>query len=83
MLITNSNKKVGDIQINNIETRDFIKYLGIYIDKNLNWDYQILLRHQPKSLRSCTRDSTTHAQVSCIIHGGKQVTLFLEEHFHA
>ena len=43
----------------------------------------IPLRHQPKSLRSCTRDSTTHAQVSCIIHGGKQVTLFLEEHFPA
>ena len=41
MLITNSNKKVRDIQIKNIEKRDFIKYLGIYIYKNLNWDYQI------------------------------------------
>ena len=41
MLITNSNKKIRDIQIKNIEKRDFIKYLGIYIDKNLNWDYQI------------------------------------------
>ena len=41
ILITNSNKKVRDIQIKNIEKRDFIKYLGIYIDKNLNWDYQI------------------------------------------
>ena len=41
MLITNSNKKVRDIQIKNIEKRDFIKYFGIYIDKNLNWDYQI------------------------------------------
>ena len=50
---------------------------------SMGYDIIILLRHQPKSLRSCTRDSTTHAQVSCIIHGGKQVTLFLEEHFHA
>ena len=41
ILITNSNKKVRDIQIKNIEKRDFIKYLGIYIDKNLNWDNQI------------------------------------------
>ena len=29
----------------------------------------ILFHHQPTSLRSCTRDSTAHAQPSCIVHG--------------
>ena len=41
MVITNSNKKVRGIRIKNIVKRDFIKYLGIYIDNNLNWEYQI------------------------------------------
>ncbi len=27
--------------INNLKKRDFINYLGTYIDKNLNWDYRI------------------------------------------
>ena len=53
MLITNSNKKVRDIQIKNIEKRDFIKYLGIYIDKNLNWDYQI--KHVNNKIAKNTR----------------------------
>jgi hypothetical protein len=39
MVITNSNKKVKNIRIKNIVKRDFIKYLGIYIDSNLNWEY--------------------------------------------
>jgi hypothetical protein len=41
MVITNSNKKVRNIRIKNIVKRDFIKYLGIYTDNNLNWEYQI------------------------------------------
>ena len=52
MLITNSNKNVGDIQIKNNEKRDFIKYLGVYIDKNLNWDHQI--KHVNKKMAKNT-----------------------------
>ncbi|CAB4024043.1 arylsulfatase B-like isoform X1, partial [Paramuricea clavata] len=41
MVITNSKEKVRNIRIKNIVKGDFIKYLGIYIDNNLNWEYQI------------------------------------------
>ena len=41
MVIANPNRKVRDIRIKNIVKRDFIKYLGVYIDNNLNWEYHI------------------------------------------
>lgn len=41
MVITSANKKVSRIKIANIEQKDNIKYLGIYLDEHLNWEYQI------------------------------------------
>jgi hypothetical protein len=41
MVITSQKKKIRNIRIRNFEQKDYIKYLGIYIDKHLTWDYQI------------------------------------------
>ena len=40
MLILSA-KKTVNININNIERRSFVKYLGVYIDEHLNWEPQI------------------------------------------
>ena len=32
------------LNLRNIEEKDYVKYLGIYIDKNLNWN-PFRLRH--------------------------------------
>ena len=39
MIISSPNKRVSSIY--DIEQKDFIKYLGIYIDKHLKWEQQI------------------------------------------
>ena len=41
MVITSSNKKHININIPNIERKNCIKYLGIYLDEHLNWKSQI------------------------------------------
>jgi hypothetical protein len=41
MVITSQKKKILNIRIRNFEQKDYIKCLGIYIDKHLTWDYQI------------------------------------------
>ena len=42
MVITSNKRRVREIQlIRNIKQKNHIKYLGIYIDKNLSWDQQI------------------------------------------
>jgi hypothetical protein len=40
-VITSQKKKIRNIRIKNFEQKDYIKYLGIYIDKHLTWDYRI------------------------------------------
>ena len=40
MLILSA-KKTVNININNIERKSFVKYLGVYIDEHLNWEPQI------------------------------------------
>ena len=37
MLITSSKKKRINIKIHNIEQKNCIKYLGIYLDEHINW----------------------------------------------
>ena len=41
MVITSAKKKISRIKIADIEQKDNIKYLGIYLDEHLNWEYQI------------------------------------------
>ena len=41
MLISSRKKVLPDIEIGNIEQKDYIKYLGIFIDKYISWDQQI------------------------------------------
>ena len=41
MLITSSKKKRINIKIHNIEQKNCIKYLGIYLDEHINWKSQI------------------------------------------
>lgn len=41
MLITPSRKKQIHVNIHNIERKNCIKYLGIYLDEHLNWKSQI------------------------------------------
>ena len=40
MLISSTRKSVH-ININNIECKPLVKYLGVYLDEHLNWDPQI------------------------------------------
>ena len=40
MLILSA-KKTVNININNIERKSFVKYLGVYIDEHLHWEPQI------------------------------------------
>ena len=40
MLISSRQKK-WQISVHNLEQKDYIKYLGIYLDKNLTWEPQI------------------------------------------
>ena len=41
MIIAAPTKKVGQINIQNIERKPYVKYLGIFIDEHLNWHQQI------------------------------------------
>ncbi len=41
MIIGSKQKKIGKIQIGNIEQTQYIKYLGRYIDKHITWEQQI------------------------------------------
>ena len=41
MIIGSKQKKIGKIQIGNIEQTQYIKYLGMYIDKHITWEQQI------------------------------------------
>ena len=41
MIISSPNKRVSNIKIHDIEQKDFIKYLGIYIDKHLKWERKL------------------------------------------
>ena len=41
MVITSSNKKHINIKISNIERKNCVKYLGIYLVEHLNWKSQI------------------------------------------
>lgn len=41
MLITSSKKKRINIKIHNIEQKNCIKYLAIYLDEHINWKSQI------------------------------------------
>ena len=41
LVITSSKRKVKKISISDIEQRSYVKYLGVYLDEFLNWDYQI------------------------------------------
>ena len=45
MIISSSRKKNIIININHFEQKDYIKYLGVYLDKNLNWDHHISCIH--------------------------------------
>ena len=40
-MLISSAKKTVRININNIERKSFVKYLGVYIDEHLNWEPQI------------------------------------------
>ena len=40
MLVTSSKKQVH-LNINNIERKSYIKYLGIYLDEHRQWEPQI------------------------------------------
>jgi hypothetical protein len=41
-VVISSQLKKSNITAPNIEQKDYIKYLGIYIDKNLNWKPEML-----------------------------------------
>lgn len=41
MIISSQQKKIGTIRIGNIEQKQYIKYLGMYIDKHITWEQQI------------------------------------------
>ena len=41
MLLKSTNKKTRPININHIEEKSYIKYLGVYIDNNLKWTQHI------------------------------------------
>ena len=45
MLARHSNLhfKINDIDINNVES---VKYLGVYIDRELKWNIQIVLKNR-------------------------------------
>ena len=37
MIISSPQKNKLNLNLHNIEEKNYIKYLGIYIDNNLNW----------------------------------------------
>ena len=41
MIIGSKQKKIGKIQSGNIEQTQYIKYLGMHIDKHITWEQQI------------------------------------------
>ena len=41
MIISSNKKKAPIVKIHDIEQNDYIRYLGIYIDKHIKWDQQI------------------------------------------
>jgi hypothetical protein len=40
-MLISSHRKTAKVEVLNIKKKDCIKYLGIYVDKNLNWSAQI------------------------------------------
>lgn len=45
MIIKSAKKNNADINIQQIEQKEFVKYLGIYIDQHLSWEQQIKFVH--------------------------------------
>ena len=41
MIIGSKQKKIGKIEIGNIEQTQYIKYLGMYIDEDITWEQRI------------------------------------------
>ena len=41
MIIKSPKKKIPMIKVSQIEQKQYIKYLGVYIDQNLNWEQHI------------------------------------------
>jgi hypothetical protein len=42
LIITSPQKRSNvSVKINNIEQKEFIKYLGIYVDENIKWSFHI------------------------------------------
>ena len=41
MIISSHKKQISNVRIHEIEQKDYIKYLGAYIDKHLKWGQQI------------------------------------------
>ena len=41
MIISSHKKQISNVRIHEIEQKDYIKYLGVYIDKHLKWGQQI------------------------------------------
>ena len=41
MLVSSSTRCHPKINITGIEQKDYIKYLGVYVDKHLNWQPQL------------------------------------------
>jgi hypothetical protein len=41
MIITSKRKNMPVIKIANVKQKSYIKYLGIFLDEHLSWEYQI------------------------------------------
>lgn len=49
MIISSARKKVQPININGLEQKKYVRYLGIYIDQHLKWEPQIQHIHSKLS----------------------------------
>ena len=49
MIIKSARKQIPMIKIPQIDQKDYIKYLGVYIDQHLTWEYQIKFVHSKVS----------------------------------
>ena len=45
MIIKSPRKKIPDFNIHQIERKEYIKYLGVYLDQHLNWNQQLKIIH--------------------------------------
>ena len=50
MVVTSPKKRV-DTNIQHIERKDYIKYLGVFIDKHLNWGPRHVIQHVNNRVR--------------------------------